>query len=160
MLYEVITYLFDLDDEMYAGLQMFAKKVAVGLKKAIPCLKVGVMVLGLEVPHAHVITSYSIHYTKLYEQKFLYLPESKNDFVFAIVCEELGFIGALVVIILFLLFTFRGFYIASNRITSYNVCYTKLLRMSAQIAFLNECEHFLSARLPFLKEQRFLLKKE
>jgi len=47
-------------------------------------------------------------------QKFLYLPESKNDFVFAIVCEELGFIGALVVIILFLLFTFRGFYIASK----------------------------------------------
>jgi len=49
-----VDYLFDLDDEMYAGLQMFAKKVAVGLKKAIPCLKVGVMVLGLEVPHAHI----------------------------------------------------------------------------------------------------------
>lgn len=49
-----VDYLFDLDDEIYAGLQMFAKKVAVGLKKAIPCLKVGVMVLGLEVPHAHI----------------------------------------------------------------------------------------------------------
>ena len=45
-------------------------------------------------------------------QKFLYLPESKNDFVFAVVCEELGFIGALLVIILFLLFIFRGFFIA------------------------------------------------
>lgn len=49
-----VDYLFDLDDEAYAGLQMFAKKVAEGLKKAVPCLKVGVMVLGLEVPHAHI----------------------------------------------------------------------------------------------------------
>ena len=47
-------------------------------------------------------------------QKFLYLPESKNDFVFAVVCEELGFIGAMMVIILFALFIFRGFYIASK----------------------------------------------
>ena len=49
-----VDYIFDLDDETYAGLQMFAKKVAVGLKKAVPCLKVGIMVLGLEVPHAHI----------------------------------------------------------------------------------------------------------
>lgn len=47
-------------------------------------------------------------------QKFRYLPESHNDFVFSIICEELGFVGALVVIILFLLFIFRGFYIASK----------------------------------------------
>lgn len=47
-------------------------------------------------------------------QKFLYLPESKNDFVFAVVCEELGLVGALMVIILFALFIFRGFYIASK----------------------------------------------
>ncbi len=49
-----VDYLFDLDDELYTGLQLFAKKVAAGLKKAIPCKKVGVMVLGLEVPHAHI----------------------------------------------------------------------------------------------------------
>lgn len=47
-------------------------------------------------------------------QKFLYLPESENDFVFAVVCEELGFIGAMMVIILFALFIFRGFYIAAK----------------------------------------------
>lgn len=47
-------------------------------------------------------------------QKFRYLPESHNDFIFSIICEELGFIGAIVVIILFLLFIFRGFYIASR----------------------------------------------
>lgn len=49
-----VDYIFDLDDETYVGLQLFAKKVAVGLKKAIPCVKVGVLVLGLEVPHAHI----------------------------------------------------------------------------------------------------------
>jgi histidine triad (HIT) family protein len=49
-----VDYIFDLDDDLYAGLQVFAKKVAVGLKKAIPCQKVGVLVLGLEVPHAHI----------------------------------------------------------------------------------------------------------
>ena len=47
-------------------------------------------------------------------QKYLYLPESQNDFIFSIVCEELGFVGAMVVIILFLLFVFRGFYLASR----------------------------------------------
>lgn len=49
-----VDYLFDLDDETYLGLQLFAKKVALGIQKAIPCKKVGVMVLGLEVPHAHI----------------------------------------------------------------------------------------------------------
>ena len=49
-----VDYLFDLDDELYTGLQLFAKKVAVGLKKAVLCQKVGVLVLGLEVAHAHI----------------------------------------------------------------------------------------------------------
>ncbi|MDB4920632.1 HIT family protein [Mucilaginibacter sp.] len=49
-----IDYLFDLDDELYTGLQIFAKIVAGGIKKAIPCMKVGVAVIGLEVPHAHI----------------------------------------------------------------------------------------------------------
>jgi histidine triad (HIT) family protein len=49
-----VDYIFDLDDEAYMGLQMFAKIVATGLKKAIPCKKVGVAVIGLEVPHAHI----------------------------------------------------------------------------------------------------------
>lgn len=47
-------------------------------------------------------------------QKFLYLPETKNDFVFSIVCEELGFVGALTVVLLFAFLVFRGFRIASN----------------------------------------------
>ena len=54
-------------------------------------------------------------------QKFLYLPEAKNDFVFAVVCEELGFVGALMVIILFLLLIFRGMYIASKAPDKYGM---------------------------------------
>lgn len=47
-------------------------------------------------------------------QKFLYLPETKNDFVFSIVCEELGFAGALTVVLLFAFLVFRGYRIAAN----------------------------------------------
>ncbi|HZK93817.1 MAG TPA: HIT family protein [Prolixibacteraceae bacterium] len=47
-------YLFDLDDQKYTGLMQFTKRIALAIKKAIPCKKVGVAVLGLEVPHAHI----------------------------------------------------------------------------------------------------------
>ena len=49
-----VDYLFDLDDETYTGLNIFAKIVATGIKKAIPCERIGVTVIGLEVPHAHI----------------------------------------------------------------------------------------------------------
>lgn len=49
-----VDYIFDLEDELYTGLQLFAKIVATGIKAAIPCRKVGVAVIGLEVPHAHI----------------------------------------------------------------------------------------------------------
>jgi histidine triad (HIT) family protein len=49
-----VDYIFDLDDETYAGLQIFTKIVATGLKKAISCKRIGVAVIGLEVPHAHI----------------------------------------------------------------------------------------------------------
>ncbi|MBB3054803.1 HIT family protein [Mucilaginibacter gotjawali] len=49
-----VDYLFDLDDELYTGLQIFAKIIATAIKKAIPCKRVGVAVIGLEVPHAHI----------------------------------------------------------------------------------------------------------
>ena len=47
-------YLFNLSDDEYAGLQLFAKRVAKALGKAIPCKRVGVAIMGLEVPHAHI----------------------------------------------------------------------------------------------------------
>ena len=49
-----IDYIFDMDEESYFGLTLFAKIVATGLKKAFPCVKVGVAVIGLEVPHVHI----------------------------------------------------------------------------------------------------------
>jgi histidine triad (HIT) family protein len=47
-------YIFDVEDEQYAGLFLFAKIVAKAVKAAIPCTKVGIAVIGLEVPHAHI----------------------------------------------------------------------------------------------------------
>lgn len=49
-----VDYLFALDDELYAGLMAFAKKIAPAIEKAVPCKRIGVAVIGLEVPHAHV----------------------------------------------------------------------------------------------------------
>jgi len=49
-----VDYLYDLDDETYTGLHIFAKIVAAGLQKAIPCMRIGVAVIGLDVPHAHI----------------------------------------------------------------------------------------------------------
>lgn len=49
-----VDYIFDMDDDEIAAFQVFAKKVAVALKKAFPCKKVAQVVLGLEVPHAHI----------------------------------------------------------------------------------------------------------
>ncbi|MCK5781129.1 MAG: HIT family protein [Flavobacteriales bacterium] len=46
--------LFDLPENEYRDLQMFARKVAKGIQKAIPCNRVGVTVIGLDVPHAHI----------------------------------------------------------------------------------------------------------
>lgn len=49
-----VDYIFDMEDEEIAEFQVFAKRVAIAIKKAFPCLKVGQAVLGLEVPHAHI----------------------------------------------------------------------------------------------------------
>ena len=49
-----VDYIFDLDDDMYSGLTLFAKKVANAIDASIPCERVGVAVVGLEVPHAHI----------------------------------------------------------------------------------------------------------
>ncbi len=49
-----IDYIFDLDDNTLGDLMTFAKKVAVAIKQVVPCKRIGVAVIGLEVPHAHV----------------------------------------------------------------------------------------------------------
>jgi histidine triad (HIT) family protein len=49
-----VDYIFDLDNDTLAGLSVFAKKVAEAVKKAVPCKRIGVAVIGLEVPHTHI----------------------------------------------------------------------------------------------------------
>lgn len=51
---EEIDYIFDMDDELYSGLMVFSKIVAKAVKKVVDCKKIGLSVVGLEVPHAHV----------------------------------------------------------------------------------------------------------
>ncbi len=79
-----VDYLFDLEDELFAGLHVFAKKVAKAIDKAMDCKRVGVAVLGLEVPHAHIhlipINSlYDIEFSKpklkLTNEEFLEIAE-------------------------------------------------------------------------------------
>ncbi len=49
-----VDYIFDLEDEELAAMQLFAKRIAKAIGKAMPCRKVGQCVIGLEVPHAHI----------------------------------------------------------------------------------------------------------
>lgn len=49
-----VDYIFDLDDEELASLHLFSKRVAVALKQAFPCQRIGMAVLGMEVPHTHI----------------------------------------------------------------------------------------------------------
>lgn len=51
---EEVDYIYDLEDDILAGLNVFAKKIASAVKGACPCNRIGVTVIGLEVPHAHV----------------------------------------------------------------------------------------------------------
>jgi len=49
-----IDKIFDIEDDMYLGLMQFSKKIAIALEKTVPCKRIGMAVIGLEVPHAHV----------------------------------------------------------------------------------------------------------
>ena len=62
-------YIFDIEDEMLGRMMIFAKKIARAIEKAIPCKRVGVAVIGLEVPHAHIhlipiVTEADMHFGK------------------------------------------------------------------------------------------------
>jgi histidine triad (HIT) family protein len=49
-----VDYIFDIDDNLLGGMMVFAKKIAKAIDKSVPCKRVGVVVIGLEVPHAHI----------------------------------------------------------------------------------------------------------
>jgi histidine triad (HIT) family protein len=49
-----VDYIFDIEDNLIGGMMVFAKKVALAIEKTVPCKRIGIAVLGLEVPHAHI----------------------------------------------------------------------------------------------------------
>ena len=68
-----VSYIFDLEDNVLSGLHVFAKKIAKAIEKAIPCKRVGVAVIGLEVPHAH------IHLIPLTKELDIYFSNTKLE---------------------------------------------------------------------------------
>lgn len=85
-----VDYVFDIDDETFAGLHLFSKIVAGAIRKAIPCNRVGVCVMGLEVPHAHI---HLIPFNTMEEMNFsnpkLQLPEAEMKEIAARIAAEL-----------------------------------------------------------------------
>jgi histidine triad (HIT) family protein len=67
-------YLFDIDDGELGRMMIFAKKIAVAIQKARPCIRVGVAVMGLEVPHAH------IHLIPINKESDMYFTNPKLNF--------------------------------------------------------------------------------
>lgn len=73
-----IDKIFDIEDELYLGLMKFSKKIAIALEKTVPCKRVGMAVVGLEVPHAHVHLIPLNHMDEMRFQNKVSL--SKNEF--------------------------------------------------------------------------------
>lgn len=82
-----VDYIFDLDDETYEGLMQFSKKIALAIEKAIPCKRIGVLVEGLEVPHAHVHLIpivdqfFARNKSKLAKEEFAKIAEKISSFL-------------------------------------------------------------------------------
>jgi histidine triad (HIT) family protein len=74
-------YIFDLDDDQLSGLILFSRKVAEAIKSAIPCNRIGVAVLGLEVPHAHIhlVPMNSMDDVNFKNPKLKFSPEEFKD---------------------------------------------------------------------------------
>lgn len=73
-----INKIFDLNEDLYLGLMQFSRKIAIALEKAVPCKRIGMAVIGLEVPHAHV---HLIPLNEMDEMRFQNkVVLSKNEF--------------------------------------------------------------------------------
>lgn len=81
-----VDYIFEIEDPLYSELFVFAKKVAKGIKAVVPCDKVGMTVIGLEVPHAHIhlIPIRSIYDMDFSKPKLKFSPEQFKEIVEAI----------------------------------------------------------------------------
>ncbi len=84
-----IDYIFDIEDDMLAGLMVFAKKVARAVEKVVPCQRIGIAVIGLEVPHAHVhlIPLNSISDLSFGKEPLAMLAEEMRDLAAKIAAE-------------------------------------------------------------------------
>ena len=69
-----VDYIFDLDDEILGNMMIFSKRVALAIEKAIPCKRIGVTVIGLQVPHAH------IHLIPISRESDIHFGRSKQKF--------------------------------------------------------------------------------
>jgi histidine triad (HIT) family protein len=85
-----IDYIFDVDDQTLGGMMIFAKKVAKAIEKVIPCERIGITVIGLEVPHAHIhlIPINGLHdmefskpKLKLSQEEFMEIAAKVREFV-------------------------------------------------------------------------------
>jgi histidine triad (HIT) family protein len=76
-----IDYIFDIEDKLYQGLFLFAKKVAVALEKTVSCQRIGIAVVGLEVPHAHIhlVPLNSIYDIDFRKPKLQFTPEEFTE---------------------------------------------------------------------------------
>jgi len=74
-------YIFDLDDDTIAGMMVFSKKIATALKAAIPCVRIGVAILGLEVPHVHIhlVPMDTMEDVNFRNPKLRFTPEEFNE---------------------------------------------------------------------------------
>jgi histidine triad (HIT) family protein len=72
-----IDYIFDMEDDLLAGMMVFAKKIAKAVGKVMPCKRVGIAVIGLEVPHAHIhlIPINGVHDIEFSKQKLKLSPD-------------------------------------------------------------------------------------
>ena len=70
-----IDYFFDMDDDLLSGLMVFAKKVAFKIQKCVDCTRIGVIVAGIEVPHAHV---HLVPFTKMSELTFAHARSASD----------------------------------------------------------------------------------
>jgi histidine triad (HIT) family protein len=81
-----VDYLFDVEDESYQQMFLFAKKVAIAMRKVIPCKRIGVAVLGLEVPHAHI---HLIPINTIYDIDFKQPKLKLSQEEFVDICEKI-----------------------------------------------------------------------
>lgn len=84
-----IDYIFDMEDALYTEMHLFAKKVAIAVKKAIPCKRITTAVIGLEVPHVHIhlVPVQSIHDMNFTNARLHFTPEEYQSIAQSITAQ-------------------------------------------------------------------------